>query len=166
MNRIKVINEPSELVPMLRSVDSPIKRDVLKEVTLEWRTADEIEQKFGPDGRDAIIFFEKMKLVETRWLSKNGGYPEKSYHTYYTSFSINAQWPVYEISDVLTAAMMSDEEYSQIEEKILAEVGKDGRFSGDAAAAPGLSAHTLKSLVRRSVKMDYRGHRIEPSREE
>ena len=160
MNRIKVINEPSELVPMLRSVDSPIKRDVLKEVTLEWRTADEIEQKFGPDGRDAIIFFEKMKLVETRWLSKNGGYPEKSYHTYYTSFSINAQWPVYEISDVLTAAMMSDEEYSQIEEKILA------RFSGDVAEALGLSSTMLKSLVRRSVKMDYRGHRIEPIREE
>ena len=45
MNRIKVINEPSELVPMLRSVDTPVKRDVLKEVTLEWRTADEIEQK-------------------------------------------------------------------------------------------------------------------------
>ena len=75
MNRIKVINEPSELVPMLRSVDTPVKRDVLKEVTLEWRTADEIEEKFGPEGRDAIIFFEKMKLVETRWLSKNGGYP-------------------------------------------------------------------------------------------
>jgi predicted DNA-binding ArsR family transcriptional regulator len=90
MNRIKVINEPSELVPMLRSVDTPVKRDVLKEVTLEWRTADEIEQTFGQEGREAIIFFEKMKLVETRWLSKNGGYPEKSYHTYYTSFSINA----------------------------------------------------------------------------
>ena len=68
MNRIKVINEPSELVPMLRAVDTPIKREVLKEVTLEWKTADEIEKKFGPEGREATIFFEKMKLVETRWL--------------------------------------------------------------------------------------------------
>ena len=166
MNRIKVINEPSELVPMLRSVDTPVKRDVLKEVTLEWRTADEIEQKFGPDGREAIIFFEKMKLVETRWLSKNGGYPEKSYHTYYTSFNINAQWPVYEISDVLTAAMMSDDEFAEIETKILDLVGKDGRFSGDVAEGLGLSSTMLKSLVRRSVKMDYRGHRIELIHEE
>ena len=166
MNRIKVINEPSELVPMLRSVDTPIKREVLKEVTLEWRTADEIEEKFGREGRDAIIFFEKMKLVEMRWLSKDGGYPSKSYHTYYTSFNINAQWPVYEISDVLTAAMMSDEEYSDIESKILAEVGKDGKFSGDVAETLGLSSTMLKSLVRRSVKMDYRGHRIELIKEE
>lgn len=166
MSRIKVINEPSELVPMLRSVDTPVKRDVLKEVTLEWRTADDIEKKFGAEGRDAIVFFEKMKLVETRWLSTNGNYPEKSYHTYYTSFNINAQWPVYEISDVLTAAMMNEEEYAQIESKILAEIGKEGKFSGDVAETLALSSTMLKSLVRRSVKMDYRGHRIELIREE
>ncbi|MDD4709233.1 MAG: ArsR family transcriptional regulator, partial [Candidatus Methanomethylophilaceae archaeon] len=50
MNKIKVINEPSELVPMLRSVDTPIKREVLKEVTLEWRTVGEIEEKYGQEG--------------------------------------------------------------------------------------------------------------------
>ena len=166
MNRIKVINEPSELVPMLRSVDTPVKRDVLKEVTLEWRTADEIEKKFGVEGKDAIIFFEKMKLVESRWLSTNGNYPEKSFHTYYTSFHINAQWPVYEISDVLAAAMMSEEEYSAIEKKILDEIGNDGKFSGDVAEALGMTSTMLKSLVRRSVKMDFRGHRIEPKRDE
>lgn len=166
MNRIKVINEPSELVPMLRSVDTPIKRDVLKEVTLEWRTADEIEKKFGPEGKEAIIFFEKMKLVESRWTSTNGNFPEKSFHTYYTSFHINAQWPVYEISDVLAAAMMSEEEYSEIENKILKQIGNDGMFSGDIAESLGMTSTMLKSLVRRSVKMDFRGHRIELKREE
>ena len=166
MNRIKVINEPSELVPMLRSVDTAVKRDVLKEVTLEWRTADEIEKKYGPEGKDAIIFFEKMKLVESRWLSTNGNYPEKSFHTYYTSFHINAQWPVYEISDVLAAAMMSEEEYSEIEDRILKEVGTDGKFSGDVAETLGMTSTMLKSLVRRSVKMDFRGHRIELKRDE
>ena len=166
MNRIKVINEPSELVPMLRSVDTPVKRDVLKEVTLEWRTADEIEKKYGPEGKEAIIFFDKMKLVESRWLSSNGSYPEKSFHTYYTSFHINAQWPVYEISDVLAAAMMSEKEYAAIEERILNEVGTDGKFSGDVAEALNLTSTMLKSLVRRSVKMDYHGHRIELKRDE
>ena len=63
MNQIKVINEPSELVPMLRAVDTPVKRDVLKEITLEWRTADEIEKKYGAEGRDAVSFFEKMKQI-------------------------------------------------------------------------------------------------------
>jgi len=162
MNRIKVINEPSELVPMLRAVDTPIKRDVLKEVTLEWRTAKEIEDKFGPEGKDAIIFFEKMKLVESRWLSVGGAAPERSYHTYYTSFHINAQWPVYEISDVLAAAMMPEEEFSKIEDEIIKEVGDRGTFSGDVAEKMGLTSTMLRSLVRRSIKVDYKGHRIEP----
>ena len=165
MNQIKVINEPSELVPMLRAVDTPVKRDVLKEITLEWRTADEIEKKYGPEGRDAISFFEKMKLVESRWVSVGGSPPVKSYHTFYTSFHINAQWPVYEISDVLAAAMMSEEEYTAIESKIVELVGERGRFSGDVAEALELTSTMLKSLVCRSVKMDYRGHRIELRRE-
>ena len=89
-----------------------------------------------------------------------------SFHTYYTSFHINAQWPVYEISDVLAAAMMSEEEYAEIEEKILKEVGTDGRFSGDVAESLGMTSTMLKSLVRRSVRMDFRGHRIELKRDE
>jgi len=161
MNRIKVISEPSELVPMLRSVDTAVKRDVLKEVTLEWRTAKEIEDKFGPEGKEAILFFEKMKLVESRWQSTDNNYPEKAFHTYYMSFHINAQWPVYEISDVLAAAMMNEDEFKAVEGKILEQVGKGGKFSGDVAETLGLSSTMLRSLVRRSVKMDYRGHRIE-----
>lgn len=62
--------------------------------------------------------------------------------------------------------MMSEEEYSIIEQKILDEVGKDGVFSGDVAESLGLTSTMLKSLVRRSVKMDFRGHRIELIREE
>ena len=161
MNRIKVISEPSELVPMLRSVDTAVKRDVLKEVTMEWRTAKEIEEKFGQEGKEAILFFEKMKLVESRWQSTGNSYPEKSFHTYYMSFHINAQWPVYEISDVLAVAMMGEEEFKDMESKILAQIEKGEKFSGDIAETLGFSSTMLRSLVRRSAKMDYRGHRIE-----
>jgi predicted DNA-binding ArsR family transcriptional regulator len=161
MNRIKVINEPSELVPMLRAVDTKVKREVLKEVTLEWRTAKEIESKFGDEGKEAIRFFEKMKLVETKWQSTGGNYPEKSYHTYYNSFHINASWPVYEISDVLSAAMMPEEEFDELEERIVKIVGAEGKFSGDVAEKLGITSTMLKSLVKRSVRLDFRGHRIE-----
>jgi predicted DNA-binding ArsR family transcriptional regulator len=161
MNRIKVINEPSELVPMLRAVDTKVKREVLKEVTLEWRTAKEIEEKYGPEGKEALTFFEKMKLVETRWQSTDSSYPEKSYHTYYTSFHINASWPVYEISDVLAVAMMSNGDFDTIEQKILDEVGPEGRFAGDVAELLGITSTMLRSLVKRSILLDYRGHRIE-----
>jgi predicted DNA-binding ArsR family transcriptional regulator len=57
--------------------------------------------------------------------------------------------------------MMPDDEYAEMEGKILSMVGEKGGFSGDIAEALGLSSTFLKSLVRRSVKMDFRGHRIE-----
>jgi predicted DNA-binding ArsR family transcriptional regulator len=161
MNRIKVINEPSELVPMLRAVDTKVKREVLKEVTLEWRTSKEIEEKYGHEGKEALKFFEKMKLVETKWQSTSGSHPEKAYHTYYTSFHINASWPVYEISDVLAAAMLPESEFKQVEEKILDQVGPEGRFAGDVAENLGITSTMLRSLVKRSIKLDYRRHRIE-----
>ena len=96
MNRVKVVNEPSELVPVLMAVDTPVKRDVLKEISTEWRTADEIEKKFGKEGRDALVLFEKMKLVDTKWQSddKSPDKTFKTYHTFYSSFHINTSCPV------------------------------------------------------------------------
>ncbi len=166
MSRIKVITEPAELVPMFRAVDTKIKREVLKLVTLEWHTADEIEQQFGPAGREALVFFEKMKLVETRWqTSPARKQPVKAYHTYYTSFHINASWPVYEISDVLAAAVMEDKEFAKIEKQVYDLVGSQGRFAGDVAEQLGVTFTMLRSLVKRSTKLDYRGHRIERFKE-
>src|SRR5207247_10543916 len=106
MKLTKVVSDPAELVPILRTVDSPIKREVFKEVTTDWRTAKQIEEKFGAEGVEALKFFEKMKLVETKWQTSAQMQPEKAYHAFYSSFHINATAPVTEISDVLHAATM------------------------------------------------------------
>ncbi len=160
MNRIKVINEPADLVSILRAVDTEVKRNVFKEVAIGWKTLKEIEEKFGEDGKNALQFFEKIKLVESRWQSSNGE-PEKAYHTYYISFHINTSCPVYEISDVLSAAVMHEEEFENFEEEIFKLIEKEGKFAGDVAEKLGISPTMLKSLIRRSRKLEYRGHRIE-----
>ena len=160
MNRIKVVSEVAELVPILRAVDTETKADVFKEVTANWQTAKEIEEKFGANGLDALRFFEKMKLVETKWQTGAGSSPEKAYHAFYSSFHINATAPVQEISDVLRAAMMPDREYEKIELQIFDMVGPDGKFSGDVADVLKVTQTKLKALVKRSPRLDFRGHRI------
>jgi len=72
---------------------------------------------------------------------------------------------VYEISDVLSVAMMPEEDFDEIETKILDQVGKEGKFAGDVAESLGLTSTMLKSLVKRSVRLDYRGHRLERVKE-
>ncbi|TMA00461.1 MAG: hypothetical protein E6J97_04145 [Methanobacteriota archaeon] len=157
MNRIKVVSEVAELVPILRAVDTEVKSEVFKEVSAGWKTAREIEEKFGASGSDALRFFEKMKLVETKWQTGPTASPEKAYHAFYSSFHINATAPVPEISDVLHAAMMSEEAYAAIEEKIFEMIGTDG---GDVADALKVTQTKLKALVKRSPRLDFRGHRI------
>ena len=164
MNRIKVVNDPSELVSAFRAVDTDLKREVFKEVAAGWRTGQEIEDKFGADGKLAIRLFNKMKLVETRWQQPpegSGQKPVKAYHTYYSAFHINTSCSVFEISDVIAAAGMIDKDYKKIEKKILDMIGDEGMFAGDVAEELKISQTMLKSLVKRSAKFDYRGHRIE-----
>ncbi len=160
MKRIKVINAPTELVPILRAVDTKVKREVFREVSEDWRTLKEIDEKYGRDGKEALQFFEKMKLVETKWVSTQNN-SEKAYHTYYMSFHINTTCTVREISEVLSVAVMPDKEFGALEKRILVLVGDTGRFAGDISEQFGMSPIELKSLVKRSVKMEYRGHRIE-----
>ena len=160
MNRIKVVSEVAELVPILRAVDTDVKSEVFKEVTANWQTAKQIEEKFGAQGLDALRFFEKMKLVETKWQTGAGSSPEKAYHAFYSSFHINATAPVQEISDVLHAAMMEDGEYDKIEGGIFEMVGPEGKFSGDVADSLKVTQTMLKALVKRSPRLDFRGHRI------
>jgi predicted DNA-binding ArsR family transcriptional regulator len=164
MNRIKVVNDPSELVSVFRAVDTELKREVFKEVSAGWKTAKEIEEKFGPDGRQALRLFNKMKLVETRWQQPPEGSqekPVKAYHTYYSSFHINTSCSVYEVSDVISAAGLPEKEFKKIENKILKLIGDEGMFAGDISDSLKVSTMMLKCLVKRSSKFDYRGHRIE-----
>src|SRR5439155_317983 len=104
---------------------------------------------FRAEGADALRFFEKMKLVETKWQTGPTASPEKAYHAFYSSFHINATAPIQEISDVLHAAMMSEESYSVIENRIFEMVGAEGKFSGDVADALKVTQTKLKALVKR-----------------
>lgn len=161
MKRIKVINEPSDLVPMLLALDTPVKREVFSEISRDWFTAQQIEEKFGEDGKIALQFFEKMKLVETMWQTNDSNQQEKTYHTYYMSFHINTSCPVNEISDVLSVAVMPDKKYKELEDKLIKVVEEEGEYAGHILETMQISATMLKSIVKRSSKLEYRGHRIE-----
>lgn len=166
MKRIKVINEPTELVPMLRALDSQVKREVFNSVSKDWCTLKDIEDKFGKEGKEALEFFEKMKLVETMWQTNEENKQVKAYHTYYMSFHINTSCPIHEISEILSVAVMPKNEFDKVEKDLIVLIGNDGMFAGDVSEQKELSMTMLKSLVKRSIRLEYRGHRVEMVKEE
>ncbi len=162
IHRIKVVNDVSDLVPILRAVDSPVKLKLVQRLGESWLTLDDVVNEFGKEGEKALAFFEKLRLIDTRWVAREGRkQPDKSYHFYYSTINISTTSPLQEISEVLAIAMMPLKEYSRLEERIFEAVGPDGRFFSDVAEELGMSPTRLKGIVKRSEKLEYRGHRIE-----
>ncbi len=159
MTRVKVIKDITDFVPILRAVNTRVKRNVFTELAQDWVTADDIEGRFGEEGKSALKLFEKMKLLETRW-QHTGRETKKAYHTYYSAVHIDASAPINEISDILYAAMVEDHEFREMEEKIIDSIKEGNDFAKDMENILEVSPVTLKSLIKRSVRLDFRGNKI------
>ncbi|MCI4365094.1 MAG: ArsR family transcriptional regulator [Thermoplasmata archaeon] len=162
IHRIKVVNDVSDLVPILRAVDSTLKLKLVQRLGESWLTLEDVEHEFGKEGVKTLAFFEKLRLIDTRWVAREGRkQPDKSYHFYYSTININTTSPLAEISEVLAIATMGLKDYTKLESKIHDAVGVEGRFFSDVAEELGMSPTRLKGLVKRSERLEYRGHRIE-----
>lgn len=163
MMRTKVVNDSTDLVPLLRAFDNKTKKDVFKEVLAEWKPLSDIVNKYGDEGRKALEIFDKMKLVETRWTTSDEGIdgkPQKKYKSHYAAFNINISCPVNELSEIFTVASLDMTEFERLEEEIYEFIGEDGKFGNMVAENFGLSNLSLKSLVKRSDKFCYKGLKL------
>ena len=163
MLRTKVVNDSTDLVPLLRAFDNKTKKQVFNELLGDWKPLSEIKEKYGDDGRDALEYFDKMKLVETKWTTSEEGIegkPQKKYRSYYSAFNINISCPVNEISEIFTVASLNNKEFEKLEDQIFNYVGEDGKFGNMVAENFNLSNLALKGLVKRSNKFCYKGLKL------
>ena len=98
MKRVKLINDPAELVALFRAVDSEVRRNVLSTLAEGWTMISELNEKFGDEANDIIVYYEKFKLIESRWeVNKDTGRPEKSYRTFYNAFQISTSLTIFQV---------------------------------------------------------------------
>ena len=159
MRRIKVVSESTDFVPILRAFDTDVKRDLFQRLIDNWLTAAAIEKEFGKPGLEALALFEKTKLVETRWEAVEGK-TEKAYHSYYTAFHINTSCSVQEIAEILAIASMDEATFDKIDQQLAEGVGPEG-FSARAIAEKfNMPLIRLKSLLKRSSRLEFKGHLV------
>ena len=60
---------------------------------------------------------------------------------------------------------MAEPKFKKLEDKVFKAVGTDGKFAGDIAEELKVSQTMMKSIVKRSSRLEYRGHRIERFKE-
>ena len=162
MARIKVVNEPTDLVGLLTAVDSPVKRDVYLALTSGWESERTIESRFGLGALEALSQFDKQDLLDSRWETSAEG-PKKMFHARYSSFKIDTTAPMVELTEVLSAAMMPGEEFRSREDALLVAAKPAGINLIDASARLSVSQTMLRALVKRSGKLEMRGLRIQPT---
>lgn len=159
MNRIKVINDPTDLVPMLHVMDTDVKRKVFHEVSAKWCLKRAIAEKFGDEGIEALNFFVKMKLVQTRWEPTPNGV-DMAYMSYYTTFHIDTSCPVTEVGDILFVMAMPEEEFKAMEKQIAAIVETGENFPRTIAKELDISEIMLKCIVKRSPSLEFKGMKV------
>ncbi|HLE97270.1 MAG TPA: ArsR family transcriptional regulator [Candidatus Thermoplasmatota archaeon] len=161
MRRIKVVSEPTDLVPILRAFDSDVKRNVFRRLVDGWLTPSAVEKEFGPEGAEALRFFEKTKLVETRWEPAQPGMPpEKGFHSYYTSVQVNTQCMVQDLAELFAVAAMNSEAFERIEADLDGMVTEEGASQRAVLEKFGWPQVRLKAILKRSTKFEMRGQLV------
>ena len=164
MMRVKVVNDSIDLIPLLRAFEDDVRKNVFNEISNDWKTSSEIKEKYGEKGVEALEFFEKIKLVETKWTtpdSKTGERPDKMYRSFYSAFNINISCSVNEISEIFTVASLDCDKFKRLEDEIYEYIGENGRFGNDVAEHFNITTLALKGIVKRSGKLVFRGLRVE-----
>ena len=163
MIRTKVINDSTDLVSIIRAFDTPIKKEVFMEISKDWVPSSMILEKFGDEGQNALEFFDKMKLAETKWTTPNEGIdgkPQKMYRSFYSLFNINISCPVNEISEIFNVSSLDDDQFKKLEEDIYGFIGDTGTFANKVSENFHISNTALKALVKRSNRFQYTGLKI------
>ncbi len=160
VSRIKVVNDVGELVSIFHAADSEVKRRLLLDLSTSWITMPVIEQKYGVEGKRALLYLDKIKLIESQWMTGENG-PEKAYHTYYTSVQINLLGTMSELADIIYATTLSEEKLLGYEEKIIGMItDNEGVFLGDVAESLDVSQALLRGIVKRSNVLQIKGYKI------
>ena len=163
MIRTKVVNDSTDLIPLIRAFDNPVKKAVFKEIQTQWKPLSEIKDKYGDNGEQALELFDQMKLVETRWTTSEegvNGKPQKKYRSYYSAFNINISCPVNEISEIFTIASLQQQDFNDLETEIAEFIGNDGKFSNTVAEQFNMTPLALKSIVKRSEFLAFKGLKV------
>jgi len=153
-----LINDITDLVWLMRAFDSDVKRNVFEKVCEGWTVMETIKEEFGLEGVAAITFFEKVKLVETRW-GMEGGTAKKEYHAFYSSFHIKVISSVDMLQDVFSIALMDETSFQNLVSQI-SEIVSNGELGREVERQFELSSIQMKCIVKRSARLEYQGMKI------
>jgi predicted DNA-binding ArsR family transcriptional regulator len=160
--RTRIINEPSDLVPLLRAFGSDNYKKVFDCLQKDWKTEEEIEKEVGFKVSDGLDVLKKSGLVESKWrMPQPGQKPQKEYHSSYSRVHVNFQCSVEDLSDLIMITFKSDSEIRNYIEVIEKEVVGGNQSMNGLQRVIDKSIMFIRGVAKRSSILTVKGQRIE-----
>ncbi|PPA79560.1 MAG: ArsR transcriptional regulator [ANME-2 cluster archaeon HR1] len=160
--RTRIINDPSDLVPLLRTFGSQTHKKVFDYLLIDWFTEKELIDNLDFDTEESLNILKKGGLIESKWrMPEAGKTPEKEYHTSYSKIQVNFQCSIEDLSDLIEITFGAENEYREMIEQIENEVINGNQSMTGLSRAIGTSPLHLRGVARRSNNLLVKGQRIE-----
>lgn len=160
--RTRIINEPSDLVPLLRAFGSDSHKKVFDFLQKDWKTEEEIEIEVGFKPTESLDILKKSGLVESKWrMPQPGKKPDKEYHSSYSRVHVNFQCTVEDLSDLIMITFKSDNEIRNYLEMIEKEVTGGNQSMNGLQRVVDKSIMFIRGVAKRSPLLTVKGQRIE-----
>ncbi|MDW7730903.1 MAG: ArsR family transcriptional regulator [Methanolobus sp.] len=165
--RTRIINDPSELVPLLQVFGSKRHKKVFDELLNLWMTKDDLEEVLGADVTPSINILKKSGLIESQWhMPEPGKTPEKEYRTSYSKVQTNFQCSFEDMSDIIMLTFMPYEEVQDIIEELENLVEQGNNSMSSLTRSLNKSPLYIRAVARRSDKLSVMGQRLKLTDEE
>lgn len=160
--RTRIINDPSDLVPLLQVFGSDRHKKVFDTLLNDWLTEPELEKKTGTKVNESLELLRKCGLVESKWrMPEPGKNPEKEYHSSYSRVQVNFQCSIEDISDMLLITFENDHRLKSTVETLEKEVAKGNQSMIGLSRVLERSPVYIRSAAKRSPNLVVKGQRIE-----
>ncbi|MEM3085729.1 MAG: ArsR family transcriptional regulator [Halobacteria archaeon] len=161
--RTRIVNDPSDLVPLLQSFGSQRHRKLFELLASGWKSEEELEKTAGPEFKRSLEVLRRGGLLESKWRPpENGRTPDREYHSSYATIRANFQCSLEDVADLVQVMLLREEEVEQMAAKVLGEIKEGPKSLSTVCRDLGMNPTFIKGLAHRSSRFVIKGHRVEP----
>jgi len=159
--RTRIINDPSYLVPLLRTFGSRTHKKVFDALSSKWMIKTELDEFMGTDSGRSLQILKKAGLLESQWrVPEAGQKPSKEFHTSYSKVQVNFQCSFEDLSDIIMLTFKPYEEVKDAIEELERLVGEGNNSMSNLTRTLNRNPFYICSVARRSEHLSVMGQRL------